>query len=306
LNPQAERFATVLGADRVRVAEPMCRHTSFRIGGPADILVLPRDTAELKQSLIIARELGLPILILGNGSNLLVRDGGIRGVVIKLAGCGAGCSNEGTHLTAGAGLLLTEVAVAAAEAGLSGLEFAAGIPGTVGGGVVMNAGAYDGEMKDIVARVVTIDADGGEHIYSQGDLGFGPRESILQHRAEYVTSVTFALRRGDRSEILAKMRELNQRRQDKQPLDLPSAGSVFRRPPGHYAGDLIQRAGLKGRRVGGAQVSEKHAGFIVNQGGATASDVLTLIAEIQHEVERQFGVWLMTEIKVVGTDESAQ
>lgn len=306
MNPQAERFAAVLGADRVRVAEPMCRHTSFRIGGPADILVLPHDTAELKQSLIIARELGLPVLIFGNGSNLLVRDGGIRGVVIKLSGCDAVCSNEGTHLTAGAGLLLTEVAVAAAEAGLSGLEFAAGIPGTVGGGVVMNAGAYDGEMKDVVTKVVTIDAGGGEHVYGQADLGFGPRESTLQHREEYVISVTFALRRGDRSAILAKMRELNQRRQDKQPLDLPSAGSVFRRPPGHYAGDLIQRAGLKGRRIGGAQVSEKHAGFVVNRGGATAADVLTLIAEIQHEVERQFGVRLMTEIKVVGTDESAQ
>lgn len=298
----ADLLMLALGTEAVRTNEPMSRHTSFRIGGPADIFVAPRTAADLALALRLAREHGVPVFVFGNGTNLLVRDGGIRGLVIKLAGCCTEVAISGTRLRAGAGVLLAAAAAAAAEAGLSGLEFAAGIPGTVGGAVVMNAGAYDGEMKDVVVRVETVDETGEPRLYTSAELNFGYRQSALQQRNDIVTAVVFGLRFGDREEIIAKVRDFNQRRALKQPLDLPSAGSTFRRPPGHYAGDLIQRAGLRGFTIGGAQVSEKHAGFIVNRGGATARDVLALIAHVQKEVERQFGVWLEPEIKVVGED----
>lgn len=298
----ADLLTLALGAGSVRTDEPLCRHTSFRIGGPADVLVLPGKAEDLALALRLAREHGVPACVFGNGTNLLVRDGGVRGVVIKLAGCCKDLAVSGTRLRAGAGLLLSEVAAAASQAGLSGLEFAAGIPGTVGGAVVMNAGAYDGEMKDVVVRVETVAETGEPRIYTSAEVGFGYRQSILQHRSDIVTAVTFGLRFGDRDEIVAKVHDFNQRRATKQPLDMPSAGSTFRRPPGHFAGDLIQRAGLRGYAIGGAQVSEKHAGFIINRGGATARDVLALIAHVQKEVERQFGVWLEPEVKVIGED----
>ncbi|MGE5560581.1 MAG: UDP-N-acetylmuramate dehydrogenase [Chloroflexota bacterium] len=299
----ADLLMLALGPDLVRTDEPLSRHTSFRIGGPADIFVTPKRAEDLSLALRLAREHGAPAFVFGNGTNMLVRDGGVRGVVIKVAGCCKEIAISGTRLRAGAGLLLSEVAAAASEAGLSGLEFAAGIPGTVGGAVVMNAGAYEGEMKDVVVRVETLDATGEPRLYTAAEIGFGYRQSILQQRSDIVTAVTFGLRFGDKDEINALIKDYGERRAARQPLDLPSAGSTFRRPPGHYAGDLIQRAGLRGYTVGGAQVSEKHAGFIVNRGGATARDVLAVIAHVQQEVERQFGVWLEPEVKVIGEDD---
>ena len=284
----------------LRFAEPMSRHTSFRIGGPADALFVPRDLAELKRCLKEARELGIPVTVIGNGSNLLVCDGGIRGLVIKLSGTLDWVHISGVKVRAGCGVLLAALAYKAVESDLGGLEFAAGIPGTLGGGVIMNAGAYGGEMKDVVTSVRVVSPSGEERDVSAAEMAFGYRHSSLQNSGSYVLEVAMELKPGDRESSLEMIRELNDRRKAKQPRALPSAGSVFKRPEGYYAGPLIEKAGLKGMRIGDAVVSPLHANFIVNVGNAAAADVLALIALVKEAVWRECGVLLEQEIKVLG------
>ncbi|NPV69420.1 MAG: UDP-N-acetylmuramate dehydrogenase [Firmicutes bacterium] len=279
----------------------MSRHTSFKIGGPADLVAIPSSVDDLRTVLAFCTSESLPWFVMGNGTNLLVRDKGIRGVVIKLAGTLDRLEIAGETLTAGSGALLRKTSEAAAARGLAGLEFTHGIPGTVGGAAVMNAGAYDGEMKDVIESVELLSpGDGRVVVLEAAALGFAYRKSVLQDRSDIVLSATMRLKRGDRPAILERMSDLDRRRREKQPLDLPSAGSVFRRPEGAYAGPLIEGAGLKGHRIGGAEVSTVHAGFIVNRGGATADDVLEMITFIRDAVLRKYGVELTPEIKVVG------
>ncbi len=284
----------------LRFNEPMSRHTSFRIGGPADALFVPRDLGELKKCLKETHELGIPVTVIGNGSNLLVCDGGIRGLVIKLSGTLDWIHISGNRVRAGCGVLLSTLAYKAVEAGLGGLEFAAGIPGTLGGGVIMNAGAYGGEMKDVVTSVRALRPTGEECDFSAAEMSFGYRRSSMQNSGLYALEVAMELQPTNKEESLAVIRDLNDRRKAKQPLALPSAGSVFKRPEGYYAGPLIEKAGLKGLRIGDAEVSTVHANFIVNVGNATAADVLALIAHVRDTVYRESGVMLEQEVKVIG------
>ena len=284
----------------VKLDEPMSLHTSFRIGGPADALVTPTTIPELKQVLRFCQEYQLPFVVIGNGSNLLIRDGGIRAVVIKIAGAMSTVTLTATGLIVEAGISLAAVARTAVEAGLGGLEFAAGIPGSLGGAVMMNAGAYGGEMRDVVERVWALDSFGWEHVLAKEQLEFGYRHSALMERHLIATKVELCLSARDPAESQALIVDLAARRREKQPLQLPSAGSVFKRPPGHYAGALIQQAGLMGKRIGGAEVSTLHAGFIVNAGNATAADVENLIHHVQATVLQKFGVSLETEVRIMG------
>ena len=293
---------SLLGPDRVLENEPMAKHTSFKLGGPADAIVLPRGLEELRQVLSLASRAQIPVFVLGKGTNLIVRDKGIRGLVIKVAGGFNDLRFDGPSVWAGAGLSLAELATACAKRSWSGLEFAQGIPGTVGGAVVMNAGAYEGEMSQVVTAVQFVRYDGTVQTYGRQDMQFGYRASALQDQAVVIMRVEFRLKEGDRKAIEALMAGLAERRRQRQPLDVPSAGSVFRRPPGHFAGTLIQDAKMQGARVGGAVVSLKHAGFIVNDGGATASDVLALITLVREKVKERFGVELRAEVKVVGEE----
>jgi len=283
-------------------SEPMHRHTSFGIGGPAEALYVPRDVADLRSVLRAAQQLAVPVTIMGAGSNLLVRDGGIRGLVVKIAGTLDHVTLEGTRVIAGAGVQLSILARRAAEAGLTGLEFAAGIPGTLGGALSMNAGAYCGEMKDVVCLVSVMRDDGVEATLSATQMHFGYRQSVLQHHNLVALEAVMELVAGDKAEINSKIADFNRRRREKQPLTLPSAGSVFKRPPGSFAGMLIEQAGLKGFRVGGAEVSTMHAGFIVNMGNATARDVEELIRHVQQVVQGQTGILLETEIRILGEE----
>lgn len=284
------------------VAEPMAKHTSFRIGGPADLLAQPADEAELAALLQVASEHAVPVTLIGNGSNLLVRDKGIRGLVIKLGNLFSGVEVCGNTLTFGCGVSLAMASKKAASLSLSGLEFAVGIPGTIGGAVYMNAGAYDGEMAKVVTKVRVMDEQGKTSELAASELDFAYRHTALQNSGHIVTSVTVSLVPGDADAIAAKMADFSQRRISKQPLELPSAGSMFKRPPGYFAGTLIDQTGLKGYTVGGAQVSTKHAGFVVNIGGATASDVLQLISDVQSKVFAAHGVHLEPEVLVLGEE----
>lgn len=284
------------------VAEPMAKHTSFRIGGPADLLAQPADEAELAALLQVASEHAVPVTLIGNGSNLLVRDKGIRGLVIKLGNLSSGVEVCGNTLTFGCGVSLAMASKKAASLSLSGLEFAVGIPGTIGGAVYMNAGAYDGEMAKVVIKVRVMDEQGKTSELAASELDFAYRHTALQNSGRIVTSVTVSLVPGDADAIAAKMADFSQRRISKQPLELPSAGSMFKRPPGYFAGTLIDQTGLKGYTVGGAQVSTKHAGFVVNIGGATASDVLQLISDVQSKVFAAHGVHLEPEVLVLGEE----
>lgn len=297
-----DRLAALLPPGRVSTDEPMAKHTTFRIGGPADALVTPHNNDELKRVIRFAAEEGLPVMVIGRGSNLLVRDGGIRGMVIKMSGGFDEVKAEGSRLTAGAGVQLVTLARKAAALELTGLEFASGIPGSLGGALVMNAGAYDGEMKDVVEWVDVMDSGGRVKQLTAGEMGFSYRHSGLQETGDVALRAGLVLKPGEPQAIEARMKELAERRQTKQPLTLPSAGSVFRRPPGHYAGPLIEESGLKGTRVGGAEVSTLHANFIVNAGGATAADVLGLIEHVRQTVHARSGVWLEPEVRVVGED----
>ena len=294
------KFCACLGSDNVYRNEPMKRHTTFRIGGPADYYLCPHSAKEIQKVVEICREEKLPYFILGNGSNLLVSDQGYRGVVIQLWKNVSDIRVEGCLIHAKAGASLAKIASEALEEGLTGMEFAAGIPGTLGGAVVMNAGAYGGEMKDILKEVLVMDQQGRIFTLEKKDLKLGYRTSAVKEKGYIVLAAVLELRPGDREEIRKLMEDLKQKRVEKQPLDLPSAGSTFKRPEGYFAGKLIMDAGLRGFSVGGAQVSEKHCGFIVNTGGASASDVLTLIREVQKRVREKFGVELETEVKFLG------
>lgn len=282
--------------------EPMAKHTSFRIGGPADVLAQPADEAELAALLKRAAEHAVPVTLIGNGSNLLVRDKGIRGLVIKLSNSFSDMKAVGNELTFGSGISLAMASKKAASLSLSGLEFAVGIPGTIGGAVYMNAGAYDGEMAKVVTSVRVMDREGKISELKASELAFAYRHTALQNSGLIVTSVTCVLQPDEADDIAAKMADFSQRRISKQPLELPSAGSMFKRPPGYFAGTLIDQTGLKGYTVGGAQVSTKHAGFVVNVGGATAQDVLQLISDVQSKVFAAHGVRLEPEVLVLGEE----
>lgn len=282
--------------------EPMAKHTSFRIGGPADVLAQPANEAELAALLKRAGEHAVPVTLVGNGSNLLVRDKGIRGLVIKLSNLFSSITVDGNVMTFGSGISLAMASKKAASLSLSGMEFAVGIPGTIGGAVYMNAGAYDGEMAKVVTSVRVMDMQGKISELQASELDFAYRHTALQNSGWIVISVTVALQPGEAESIAAKMADFSQRRISKQPLELPSAGSMFKRPPGYFAGTLIDQTGLKGYTVGGAQVSTKHAGFVVNVGGATAKDVLQLISDVQSKVFAAHGVRLEPEVLVLGEE----
>ncbi len=290
----------IVGAAHVLEMEPMSRHTTFRIGGPADVMVLPENERQTQEAIRFLKKNQLPYLVLGNGSNILVGDKGIRGVVIQLGKEFSACRVEGETITAQAGMKLSRLANVALEHSLGGLEFAAGIPGTLGGAIYMNAGAYGGQMADVIASVTYLNSAGEVCVADGEACGFGYRTSIFSKEDSVILSCTMRLPRRDAGAIRELMDDLQERRISKQPLQLPSAGSTFKRPEGYFAGKLIQDAGLMGYRVGGASVSEKHAGFVVNDRGATAKDVRELMEQIQRKVKERFGVTLEPEVKFVG------
>jgi UDP-N-acetylmuramate dehydrogenase len=281
---------------------PMSKITSFRVGGPADLAVEAATPGELAAVIEYCRREGIPWLLVGRGTNLLVRDGGIRGVVIRLGQAFQEVKVWEDKILAGAAVSLSRVAEAAAAAGLSGLEFASGIPGSVGGAVFMNAGAYGGEIGPLITRVSLYRPGAGFCHRTREELAFAYRRSRLQEGEEILLDAEFLLVPGEEAEIRAKMAELNRRRKEKQPLEFPSAGSVFKRPPGAFAARLIEEAGLKGARIGDAQVAEKHAGFIINRGQATAREILALIDRVKEEVYQKTGILLEPEVRVVGED----
>ena len=283
------------------VNAPMSEHTTLKLGGPADYLAFPRSTEEINALFAEAGAYNLPVTVIGHGSNLLVLDGGIRGLVICIGKNMRNITREGNLITAQAGAMLGSVAMEAAEAGLSGLEFASGIPGTVGGGVTMNAGAYDGEMSQVVKTVKALNPGGKEVILSREEMDFSYRHSAVTEKNIIVTEATFELQPGDPAQIRAKMSELNARRAEKQPLDVPSAGSTFKRPEGFFAAALIDQCGLKGYSIGGARVSMKHAGFLVNT-GTSSKDFYDLMQKVQQIVEERVGVKLEPEIKIIGEE----
>lgn len=283
--------------------EPMARHTTMRVGGPAEILFSPASEGELLFAVREAKRAGAPFRIIGNGSNLLVLDGGLPGLTIRLGEAFSKISVNGNQIRAQAGALLCRVAAAARDASLTGLEFASGIPGSAGGGMAMNAGAYGGQLSDVFEGCRALDPETGIiSALGPAEMALGYRESAALSRGLIVTEAAFRLTAGDRSAIQAKMDDLSARRREKQPLNLPSAGSTFKRPEGYFAGALIEQAGLKGLRVGGACVSEKHAGFVVNDRGATAKDVLDLIRLVQARVFEHSGVRLETEVRILGEE----
>ena len=288
--------------ERILLDEPMSEHTTFAVGGPADVLILPESVKEMSLAIRAARRLELPVTVLGGGSNVLVRDGGIRGVVIQLNTMTKVLACHDRKILASAGYMLKDVCQFAQENSLTGIEFACGIPGTLGGAVFMNAGAYDGEMSHVVSRVRTVNSEGGVHTYDAPTLGFSYRQSRFQKSQEFVVEVELTLRSGDPKEIQARMDDLMNRRRSKQPLEMHSAGSTFKRPPGYFAGTLIDQTGLKGLSCGDAQVSMKHAGFVVNTGHASARDVLNVIHEVQKRVEKAHGVHLEPEVRIIGED----
>ena len=291
-----ERFEVICDAD-------MRQYTTLRLGGKADWLAFPRSREEIAALFSEAGQAGMPVTVIGHGSNLLVLDGGIRGLVIRIEKNMRNIRREGNRLTAQAGAMLGAAAAAAAEAGLTGLEFASGIPGTVGGGMTMNAGAYGGELADVTIRVDGIRPDGTPVSLTREEMQFGYRTSAVKKMNFIVTEAVFELQEGDPAEIRARMSELNARRAEKQPLDVPSAGSTFKRPEGFFAAALIDQCGLKGYSIGNAQVSLKHAGFLVNT-GSSSRDYLELVRYVQKVVMERAGVQLEPEIRIVGTEEA--
>ena len=284
----------------ILINEPMRRHTTFSIGGPADLFILPKTRRELIGALEVLRAQGVPMLLLGNGSNILVSDEGVRGAVVCTSEVDEVRVGDDNSLTAEAGALLSRIARRAQRAGLTGAEFAGGIPGSLGGAVFMNAGAYDGQMAGIVESTEYLDAEGNIHTLRGEEHGFGYRRSIFRDHPDWtVLRSVIRLQPGDSAAILDKMNDFSQRRRDKQPLDMPSAGSAFKRPEGHYAAALIEEVGLKGYSVGGAQVSEKHSGFVVNTGGATSDDVYDLMMHVCNTVYKERGVVLEPEIIIL-------
>lgn len=293
-----EQLKTVVKNGEVKLQEPMKLHTTFRVGGNAEYFVEP-TMDEICPLISLLKKEDLAYTLIGNGSNLLVSDEGISGVVISFGTQMAEVEVTGNKIKAQAGILLSRLASFAASNALSGLEFASGIPGTLGGAIAMNAGAYGGEMKDVVESVEVLE-DGEVKTYSCEDMDFSYRHSVVQEKEMIVLSVTLSLTPGNADEITAAVKELNAKRMEKQPLNFPSAGSTFKRPEGYFAGKLIEDAGLRGYRVGGAQVSEKHCGFVVNTGDATAADIYHLILDVQAKVKEQFDVMLEPEVRMIG------
>lgn len=291
---------TIVPEERLLFHEPMNRHTTFRVGGEAECMAVVETKEELSQLISYLGRIEQEYFVLGNGSNLLVGDKGYRGIIVKLGPRLSAVGVEKNHIAAGAGALLSKVAAAARDAGLSGLEFAAGIPGSIGGAIVMNAGAYGGEMKQVVQMVRVIDKEGEILTLDNDTMEFGYRTSIIRDRPFIVLGVVLKLTPGNKEEIGARMEELMKQRKSKQPLEYPSAGSTFKRPEGYYAGKLIMDAGLRGYRIGGAQVSEKHCGFVINRGGASAADIREVIEEVQERVKDRFHVRLEPEVIFLG------
>lgn len=295
-----DKVVDIVGEENVHTDEPMSRHTTFRIGGNADYFVKPGNADEVAAVIVVCREYNIPYFILGNGSNLLVSDDGYRGMIINIMDNMDSVTVDGRIITAQAGAMLVRVSVMARDNALTGLEFASGIPGTIGGAVYMNAGAYGGEMKNVVKTVRAIDEYGRIYELDSEKMDFSYRHSIVEERKLIVLEVTLELEHGSREAIDDRMKELAEARRSKQPLEYPSAGSTFKRPEGYFAGKLIMDAGLRGYSVGGAQVAEKHCGFVINKGGATASDVVELIRDVQHDVDDKFGVTLEPEVNMLG------
>lgn len=295
-------FYKAVNPANIKLDEPMKDHTSFKIGGPADIFITPDGLEEVRSVLDICRSHDVPLFIMGNGTDLLVLDGGIRGVVMQIADKWQQVEIHGVAVTAQSGILLSKLCMALAEAGLGGMEFASGIPGTLGGALVMNAGAYGGEMKDVVKAVHAVDIHGHQIRLELPEIEYGYRSSIFRNGGYAVLAAELQLVYREPQSCMDMIKELAERRRAKQPLEYPSAGSVFKRPVGYYVGPLIEQAGLKGMRIGDAQVSEKHAGFIINRGRATAKDVIELMHLIQQRVENMFGVELEPEIQIIGEE----
>lgn len=291
----------IVGSENIKLNEPMNKHTTFKVGGPADILVYPSTYEMIKKVIDSCKANNVEYFLMGNGSNLIVKDGGVRGVVIKVDRLNEIRVSDNA-VTAQCGAILSLVAKAALENSLTGLEFAAGIPGYIGGAVAMNAGAYGGEMSHVLERVLVINDENNIIELSKEELELGYRTSAILKYGYIVLETTIRLNHGNKEDIKGRMNDLALQRRTKQPLEYPSAGSTFKRPVGYFAGKLIQDAGLKGASVGGAQVSEKHSGFIINVGDASASDILNLIKQVQDEVYKQFGVELQTEVRIIGEE----
>lgn len=294
------KLERILEEDSIRTDEMMKHHTTFRIGGPADYFVTPNDETALAAVVRLCLETGMPYYLLGNGSNLLVSDQGYRGVMIAMGEAFQRCEITDGRVTAGAGMMLSRLARRAGEASLAGLEFAAGIPGTLGGAMVMNAGAYGSEIKDVLVSAKVMDQSGEVQVLTAEELELGYRTSCIPRKQYVALEGTFMLKTGNPEEIREKMEELMVQRKTRQPVEYPSAGSTFKRPAGYFAGKLIDDAGLRGFRVGDAQISEKHCGFVVNRGQATASQVMALCQEVTGRVKEKFGVELEMEVKILG------
>ena len=297
-----DKLNNVIGKDSILIDEPMSRHTTFRVGGPADFFVTPKVKEEVRDVIRICKEAGMPYYIIGNGSNLLVSDAGYRGVIVQIYKEMNEVKAEGDLVKAQAGALLSGIAAKALGAELSGFEFASGIPGTIGGACVMNAGAYGGEMKDVLESVTALTGEGKIIELGRNELELGYRTSVIAKKGYIVLGAVLKLERGDGEKIKTYMDELKEKRVTKQPLEYPSAGSTFKRPEGYFAGKLIEDAGLRGFQVGGAQVSEKHCGFVINRDHATAADIMELMRQVQIRVKENYGVDLEPEVKRLGDE----
>ncbi|NLL73169.1 MAG: UDP-N-acetylmuramate dehydrogenase [Clostridiales bacterium] len=297
-----DKLKNILSSEQIKQREPMSEHTTLRIGGKADYLVLPSNIQEIRQVLLLCKDYDMPYYIIGNGSNLLVSDSGFSGLILKLGSWFSDITiDEDGLVRAQAGVLMSKLANVVAKHEFAGFEFAAGIPGTLGGAVTMNAGAYGGEMKDCIISATVLDKEGEIHTLEKDDLQLGYRSSIIQKEKLCVLEVSMKFASGSKQEIFDKIHELNSLRREKQPLDKFSAGSTFKRPEGYFAGKLISDAGLKGYQIGGAAVSDKHCGFLINKDNASAKDFMKLIGEVIEIVEAKFGVRLETEVKYIGT-----
>ena len=295
-----QELLNIISQEQVKLEEPMKNHTTFRVGGPAEFFAQPKTVREIQDIIGLCKEKEIPYYIVGNGSNLLVSDKGYRGMIIQIFKEMNRIETQGNVIKAQAGALLSAIASRALEAGLAGFEFAAGIPGALGGACVMNAGAYGGEMKDVLSEVTVLTPEGEVLVIPDEKLELGYRTSVIAKKGYIVLEAVIRLQKGDKDEIKARMDELKEKRVTKQPLEYPSAGSTFKRPEGYFAGKLIQDAGLQGFSVGGAQVSTKHCGFVINKENATAADVAELMRQVSEKVEEKFGVRLEPEVKRLG------
>lgn len=294
-------FSEIYEGSQIQLDAKMSEHIYFKVGGAVDILLTPNNVHQVQETINICKENKIPFLVMGNGSNLLIKDGGIRGVVVKLCDLN-NIERRENRIKAQCGALLKDVSIEATKGSLTGFEFACGIPGSIGGAVFMNAGAYDGEISFVIEEAEVLDENQEIRTLSREELNLGYRQSIVMQKGYIVLSATFNLKLGDKEKIQARVDELTKRREERQPLEYPSAGSTFKRPEGYFAGKLIQDAGLKGFCIGGACVSEKHAGFVINKNNGSAKDVLDVIHHVQEEVKKQFGVELHPEVRILGDD----